>query len=120
MEHPPGVSFAVAHIGNHRGTPREERSSESRSRSLGRPLATLGGYAGRAGLRPRPSVSQAATSPAAIRPATASLPSARMTDNPMTAEELESLRAELEQLEGPARAEMAEQIKTARGWGDLK
>ena len=43
-----------------------------------------------------------------------------MTDNPMTAAELESLRAELEQLEGPARAEMAEQIKTARGWGDLK
>jgi transcription elongation factor GreA len=44
----------------------------------------------------------------------------RVTDNPMTAEELETLRAELEQLEGPARAEMAEQIKTARGWGDLK
>jgi transcription elongation factor GreA len=43
-----------------------------------------------------------------------------VADNPMTAEELESLRAELEQLEGPARDEMAEQIKTARGWGDLK
>jgi transcription elongation factor GreA len=43
-----------------------------------------------------------------------------MADNPMTAEELESLRTELEHLEGPARAEMAEQIKTARGWGDLK
>src|SRR4051794_34897253 len=38
----------------------------------------------------------------------------------MTADELAALRAELEQLEGPARAEMAEQIKTARGWGDLK
>jgi transcription elongation factor GreA len=43
-----------------------------------------------------------------------------VTDNPMTADELAALRAELEQLEGPARAEMAEQIKTARGWGDLK
>jgi transcription elongation factor GreA len=38
----------------------------------------------------------------------------------MTAEELQELRAELEQLEGPARADIAEQIKTARGWGDLK
>ena len=38
----------------------------------------------------------------------------------MSAEELESIRAELEELEGPARESMAEQIKTARGWGDLK
>ena len=38
----------------------------------------------------------------------------------MTAVELERLKAELEQLEGPARAEIAEQIRTARGWGDLK
>jgi transcription elongation factor GreA len=38
----------------------------------------------------------------------------------MTAEELESLRAELEDLEGRGRTEIAEQIKTARGWGDLK
>jgi transcription elongation factor GreA len=43
-----------------------------------------------------------------------------MTENPMTAEELEALRAELSRLEGPARAEIADQIKTARGWGDLK
>jgi transcription elongation factor GreA len=43
-----------------------------------------------------------------------------VADNPMTADELEQLRAELEQLEGPARVEIAEQIKTARGWGDLK
>jgi transcription elongation factor GreA len=38
----------------------------------------------------------------------------------MTAQELESLRAELEDLEGRGRTEIAEQIKTARGWGDLK
>jgi transcription elongation factor GreA len=43
-----------------------------------------------------------------------------MAENPMTAAELEALKAELEQLEGPARAEIAEQIKTARSWGDLK
>jgi transcription elongation factor GreA len=43
-----------------------------------------------------------------------------MSDNPMTAGELEALKDELEQLEGPARADIAEQIKTARGWGDLK
>ena len=43
-----------------------------------------------------------------------------MADNPMTADELEELRAELAQLEGPARVDIAEQIKTARGWGDLK
>ena len=43
-----------------------------------------------------------------------------MADNPMTAEELEALKAELEQLEGQGRAEIAEQIKIARGWGDLK
>jgi transcription elongation factor GreA len=38
----------------------------------------------------------------------------------MTAQELESLRSELEDLEGRGRVEIAEQIKTARGWGDLK
>jgi transcription elongation factor GreA len=38
----------------------------------------------------------------------------------MTAQELESLRSELEDLEGRGRTEIAEQIKTARGWGDLK
>jgi transcription elongation factor GreA len=43
-----------------------------------------------------------------------------VTDNAMTAEELESLRAELEDLETRGRADIAEQIKTARGWGDLK
>jgi transcription elongation factor GreA len=42
------------------------------------------------------------------------------TENPMTADELEALQAELDQLEGPARVDIAEQIKTARGWGDLK
>src|ERR1700689_5665090 len=33
---------------------------------------------------------------------------------------LESMRAELETLEGEGRREIAERIKTAREWGDLK
>ena len=41
-------------------------------------------------------------------------------DNQMTAENLEALRASLAELEGPARAAIAEEIKTARGFGDLK
>jgi transcription elongation factor GreA len=41
-------------------------------------------------------------------------------DNQMTAESLEALRASLAELEGPARAAIAEEIKTARGFGDLK
>src|SRR3954463_2230639 len=51
---------------------------------------------------------------------TASCTVSRVTDNAMTAQELESLRAELEDLEGRGRTDIAEQIKTARGWGDLK
>jgi transcription elongation factor GreA len=45
-----------------------------------------------------------------------------MTDvaNLMTAEGLASLEAELEELEGEGRREIAERIKTAREWGDLK
>jgi transcription elongation factor GreA len=38
----------------------------------------------------------------------------------MTQEGLEALRAELEQLETVGRHEIAQQIKTAREWGDLK
>jgi len=38
----------------------------------------------------------------------------------ITAEGIEDLRAELEQLEGPARTEMAARIKAARELGDLK
>ena len=38
----------------------------------------------------------------------------------MTAEAYSTLQAELEQLETVARHEMAERIKTAREWGDLK
>ena len=38
----------------------------------------------------------------------------------MTAEGLEALRAEIAELEGPARAAIAAEIKTARGFGDLK
>ena len=38
----------------------------------------------------------------------------------MTAEAQKALQAELEQLETVARKEIAERIKTAREWGDLK
>ena len=38
----------------------------------------------------------------------------------MTAQGLETLRAEIEELEGAGREEIAKQIKTAREWGDLK
>jgi transcription elongation factor GreA len=40
--------------------------------------------------------------------------------NMITAEGLESLNAELAELEGEGRREIAERIKTAREWGDLK
>ena len=38
----------------------------------------------------------------------------------MTAEGLDALRAELAHLEGQGRRDIAERIKTAREWGDLK
>jgi transcription elongation factor GreA len=38
----------------------------------------------------------------------------------ITPEGLKALKAELAELEGPARREIAERIKTAREWGDLK
>jgi transcription elongation factor GreA len=40
--------------------------------------------------------------------------------NMITAEGLQALGAELEELEGAGRREIAERIKTAREWGDLK
>ena len=40
--------------------------------------------------------------------------------NLITAEGLEALKAEVEQLEGAGRREIADRIKTAREWGDLK
>jgi transcription elongation factor GreA len=40
--------------------------------------------------------------------------------NLITAEGLEALKGELEQLEGAGRREIADRIKTAREWGDLK
>jgi transcription elongation factor GreA len=43
-----------------------------------------------------------------------------LTENAMTSEGLDALRAELEQLETKGREEIAAQIKTAREWGDLK
>jgi transcription elongation factor GreA len=42
------------------------------------------------------------------------------TGEPITAQGIEDLKAELEQLEGPARIEMAARIKVAREEGDLK
>ena len=41
-------------------------------------------------------------------------------NEPITAEGLEALKREVAQLEGPAREEMAERLKTARALGDLK
>jgi transcription elongation factor GreA len=41
-------------------------------------------------------------------------------DNVMTAEGLQALKEELEHLETVGRQEIAQQIKTAREWGDLK
>jgi transcription elongation factor GreA len=43
-----------------------------------------------------------------------------VTDEPITASGIEALRAELEELEGPGRREMAKRIKAARELGDLK
>ena len=43
-----------------------------------------------------------------------------LTENAITAEGLDALRAELEQLETTGREQIAAQIKTAREWGDLK
>ena len=40
--------------------------------------------------------------------------------NLITAEGLQTLEGELEELEGDGRREIAERIKTAREWGDLK
>jgi transcription elongation factor GreA len=42
------------------------------------------------------------------------------TTNLITADGLESLNAELEELEGEGRRDIAERIKIAREWGDLK
>src|SRR5829696_5273088 len=50
-----------------------------------------------------------------VRPATL-----QGVENVMTAEGLAALQAELEQLETVGRREIAQQIKTAREWGDLK
>jgi transcription elongation factor GreA len=44
----------------------------------------------------------------------------REGDEPITAEGIEALRAEVEELEGPGRREMAKRIKAARELGDLK
>jgi transcription elongation factor GreA len=43
-----------------------------------------------------------------------------MSHDQITREGYEALKAELAELEGPARREIADRIKTAREWGDLK
>jgi transcription elongation factor GreA len=43
-----------------------------------------------------------------------------LTENAITAEGLDALRAELEELETTGREQIAAQIRTAREWGDLK
>jgi len=43
-----------------------------------------------------------------------------LTGEAITADGIAALRSEVERLEGPARSEMAERIKTARELGDLK
>jgi transcription elongation factor GreA len=43
-----------------------------------------------------------------------------LTENAITAEGLDALRTELEELETTGREQIAAQIKTAREWGDLK
>ena len=43
-----------------------------------------------------------------------------MTENAITAEGLDALRTELEELETSGREQIAAQIRTAREWGDLK
>src|SRR3954454_10782668 len=49
-----------------------------------------------------------------------SLASVPSVPDQMTPEGYEALKAELAELEGAARQEIAERIKTAREWGDLK
>jgi len=51
---------------------------------------------------------------------TGASPDLRKGAEPITAEGIQALRAELEALEGPRRREMAERIKAARELGDLK
>jgi transcription elongation factor GreA len=56
----------------------------------------------------------------AEKPKTGAPPALREGDEPITAEGLEALRAELDELEGPRRRQMAKRIKAARELGDLK
>lgn len=48
------------------------------------------------------------------------MPGPEQTGEPITAAGIEDLKAELAELEGPRRREMAERIKVARELGDLK
>src|SRR3954462_9837211 len=79
--------------------------------------------------RPASASSAVATRPASPAPTTmasASIAAFYRTgrfsvmENQMTAEGLAALQAEIAELEGPARAAIAAEIKTARGFGDLK
>src|SRR5215210_1559636 len=93
------------------------------------PRFVSGSWSTRITRRPASASSAVATrpaSPAPITTASASIAPFYRTgrfwamENQMTAEGLEALQAEIAQLEGPARAAIAEEIKTARGFGDLK
>src|SRR3954447_1802908 len=95
------------------------------------PSEASGSWSRRMTLRPASASSAVATRPASPAPMTmASVSIAalyrigrgrlRVMENQMTAEGLEALRAEIAELEGPARRAIAEEIKTARGFGDLK
>src|SRR3954447_11383844 len=93
------------------------------------PKDASGSWSRRMTLRPASASSAVATRPASPAPTTmasASIAAFYRTgrfwamENQMTAEGLQALQAEIAELEGPARAAMAEEIKTARGFGDLK
>src|SRR3954452_2897218 len=91
------------------------------------PSEASGSWSTRMTLRPASASSAVATRPASPAPMTMASVSMRRRstrldgmENQMTAEGLEALRSEIAELEGPARRAIAEEIKTARGFGDLK
>src|SRR5215207_982317 len=105
------------------------RNSPPKAQCAWPPSDASGSWSRTTTRRPASASSAVATSPA--RPAPTTIASASIArfyrtgrfqamENQMTAKGLEALQAELAELEGPARAAIAEEIKTARGFGDLK